>query len=250
MPSLNLVSLNVEKHQHIDRVERFLVERSPDVVCLQEVRPEEVERFAKMLGNKKPLYVRSTHELTQGQRVTFGNAIISTMPLQETRVHHYVGDPERIPDSDQNDPAAFNATNRMVLLAQVEKDSAIFKVATTHFTWSARGEATDEQRESMRKLLKILADEKEFVLSGDFNAPRGGEIFTELSSRYKDNIPSHYKTSIDASLHRNGKEYPDDFKDKMVDGLFTTPAYKTSDVVLHPGISDHYAITASISRVF
>ena len=35
----------------------------------------------------------------------------------------------------------------------------------------------------------------------------------------------------------------------MVDGLFTTPAYKASDVKLVDGISDHMAIVAKINRI-
>ena len=91
------------------------------------------------------------------------------------------------------------------------------------------------------------------MLCGDFNAPRmyegkPGEIFAMLAAKFKDNIPAIYETSIDVSLHRNGKTNAQELSDKMVDGLFTTPAYEASDVVLHPDISDHYAISATITR--
>ncbi len=36
--------------------------------------------------------------------------------------------------------------------------------------------------------------------------------------------------------------------DKMVDGLFTTPAYRASDVRLQFGVSDHVAIVATIEK--
>ncbi len=68
-----------------------------------------------------------------------------------------------------------------------------------------------------------------------------------LAPKYKDNIPSHYKTSIDAALHRAGKERPEGLADKMVDGLFTTPGYTAVDVRLQFGVSDHAAIVATIS---
>jgi endonuclease/exonuclease/phosphatase family metal-dependent hydrolase len=101
--------------------------------------------------------------------------------------------------------------------------------------------------------LGILETQGEFVLTGDFNAPRmhkgnPGEIFSAIASRYTDNIPVHYETSIDASLHRNGKTRPLDFVDKMVDGLFTTPVYTAHDVGLHFGVSDHAAVSAIISK--
>ncbi len=249
MAVLSLISINVEKDCHNDAVEQFLREHSPDVACFQEVRPEDVERFARVLGAETPLYVSATRELTQGRFVTWGNAIISKTPLIETRVQHFMGDPDTVRDSDQDDEKTFNYTNRMLLSARVEKEGVDFHVSTTHFTWSAKGQASDEQRQSMKKLLDILSNEKEFVLCGDFNAPRGGEIFDMLASRYKDNIPPEYKTSIYAPLHRAGKTHEKELGDKMVDGLFSTPGYRAFDVQLTSGISDHYAISAKIEKL-
>ena len=78
------------------------------------------------------------------------------------------------------------------------------------------------------------------VLCGDFNAPRGGEIFTRLATQSRDNVPSHYVTSIDPKLHRAGP------LQLMVDGLFSTDGYRLSEVVLHNGVSDHCTITAVV----
>ena len=80
------------------------------------------------------------------------------------------------------------------------------------------------------------------VLTGDFNAPRGGTIFDLLARTWQDCIPQDVTTSIDPVLHRAGA------LTLMVDGLFTTPHYHATEVQLHTGLSDHQAITASISR--
>lgn len=99
------------------------------------------------------------------------------------------------------------------------------------------------QQRLLPKLLETLGSFPELILAGDFNAPRGGEVFGTIAARYKDNIPPEYKTSIDGGLHRAGKlEY-------MVDGLFTTPQYIASKVRLIDGVSDHMAIVAEINRV-
>ena len=94
---------------------------------------------------------------------------------------------------------------------------------------------------SVKRLLACLEPEEEFTLCGDFNAPRGGEIFTALAMRYQDNIPLEYASSIDGNLHRKGP------LPYMVDGLFTTPSYIASDVSLQSGVSDHCAILATVS---
>ena len=74
------------------------------------------------------------------------------------------------------------------------------------------------------------------------NAPRGNETFSRLEEKYKDNIPREYKTSIDQNLHKvKGIQF-------MVDGLFTTPVYKASNVKLVDGISDHMAVVAEINK--
>jgi hypothetical protein len=96
--------------------------------------------------------------------------------------------------------------------------------------------------------MQILGTMGEFVLGGDFNAPRGGEMFSVLSSAYTDNIPLQYKTSLDLTLHRAARERGPQLGDKMVDGLFSTPAYSVSDVRLVDGVSDHMAVVATISK--
>ena len=94
----------------------------------------------------------------------------------------------------------------------------------------------------MKALLAHLNGTGEFVLCGDFNAPRGGEMFAELSSRYTDNVPASYLSSLDPKLHRAGN------LERMVDGIFTTPTYLVSDVEMYSGISDHCAFTATLQK--
>ena len=78
-------------------------------------------------------------------------------------------------------------------------------------------------------------------MCGDFNAPRGRATFARLASTYADAIPAHHTTSIDASLHRAGQ------LNLMVDGLFHTAAVSAREVTFHPGVSDHYALTATLT---
>ena len=182
-----------------------------------------------------------------------GTCIISRIPIRESVVEYYHGDPNAVPNAidrpeDFPDDAAVAASiNCALSLVDIEKDGAVFSVATTHFLWSRGGRLNMYQRASMRKLLRLLEKAGEFVLTGDFNAPRGGEIFGMLATKYKDNVPSRYKTSIDASLHRAGKEHAGELADKMVDGLFSTPAYVVSNVELISGVSDHCAIVANVT---
>ena len=145
----------------------------------------------------------------------------------------------------------FNGTSmddsHPLLCVSAEKGNESFVVGTTHFTWSPDGIPDDFLRKDMKSLLAILQDIPEIVLCGDFNAPRGGEIFDALAQRYKDNIPLEYDTSIDVNLHRDGKKMAD--RSLMVDGLFTTSFYKCSNVRLVGGVSDHFAIIAEVHHI-
>ena len=124
----------------------------------------------------------------------------------------------------------------------ISADGQIFSISTTHFTWTPDGDANEYQRKDLENLMKILDGYKSFVLAGDFNAPRGREIFSAIAAKYKDNIPLEYVSSIDSNLHRApGLKL-------MVDGLFSTPDYKVEDAELVCGVSDHCAIVAKISK--
>ena len=122
-------------------------------------------------------------------------------------------------------------------------EQQLYRVCTTHFRWTPDGEADDAQRTDMIALLSVLESLQDFVLVGDFNTPRGGDMFAELANRYKDNVPREFTSSLDPTLHRAAP------LERMVDGIFTTPCYVVSDVEMISGISDHRALVANISRI-
>jgi endonuclease/exonuclease/phosphatase family metal-dependent hydrolase len=248
---IKLVSLNIERSKHLDRVIPFLQQQHADIVCLQELVETDIPIFEQHIGSCAVYAQTSFHpaDAPQTGNVVDCNGIFTRLPVLAYDTVFYAGDPEQLPK--QTGTAEENSRtepNRLLSFARVGKDPETFTVATTHFTWSYKGAATDLQRKDMTSLLQKLELIGECVLCGDFNAPRGGEIFQMLADRYKDNIPEKYKTSIDVNLHRAGKFPSEKMDEKMVDGLFTTPGYVVSDVELHAGVSDHMAITATISR--
>ena len=238
---LKLVSLNIEKDRHLDRITPFLSEQMPDVFCAQEVYESSIPVIAKALSGTAYVYVPMTGRPKENPPHMQGVAIFSRLPIKAQSVRYYVGRPDTVPDSDDNDPLTYNASNRMVVLCDIEKEGQLFRVGTTHFTWTPDGEPTDGQRSDMRALIALFDDAEELILTGDFNVSRGGELFGALAQRYKDNVPPHYTTSIDGNLHRKGQ------LNRMVDGIFSTPSYIVSDVEMISGVSDHCALVAKIS---
>ncbi len=240
--SVTLVSLNIERYKHLDTVRDFLAARTPEVACLQEVFEHDVERFARILGSASYAFEPMGRRPDEPPPGIMGIAIFSRYPIRHSESHYYVGQAGTLRDSSMEDVSSYNRVNRMTLVVDIEKDASVFRIATTHFTWTPDGEPDAAQRQDIKGLLSGIEDMGELVLCGDFNAPRGGEIFAALSSRYKDNVPDHYISSLDQELHRvKGLEL-------MVDGIFSTPQYTVSDVKMVSGVSDHQALVAAVSK--
>lgn len=246
--SLKLISVNIEGHRHLDRLLPFLSAEKPDIVCLQEVFEVDVPQFESTLGMKSsfaPMANVTETSIHQSHALgTWGIAQLTALPVKHHQAEYYVGSPDRLPIFFENEEP--NSMNRILLSSTVTKDNQNFTVATTHFTWSPRGQYTSEQARDAQNLLKILDHYPEFVLCGDLNSPRAGEqenLFNTLANRYTDNIPAEVTTSIDGELHKAGH------LTMMVDSLFTSDAYRAQDVRVVGGISDHKGVVGIIERV-
>lgn len=243
---MKLVSINIEGHRHLhERVLPFLEQEQPDVVCLQEVFEVDVPVIAEALGMQsffQPM-VNVTEPTIHVRHAlgVLGVAQFTKLLVREQQAAYYVDlKLGRLPIFFENGNP--NSMNRVLVWQTVEKDGQLFTIATTHFTWSTRGESTLEQLRDLGALQRILDTIPEFVVCGDFNAPRGNETFARLAERYTDNIPPEVTTSIDGEFHKAGQ------LELMVDGLFSTPEYVLSQVQVLGGVSDHKAISAIINR--
>ncbi len=237
--SIKLAQINIEHEKHVEEVISFLLTQKPDVVCLQELQQGDVSRLEEALG-MTCLYA----PMTRFNDNVGGIGIFSNLPFSNQVSTQYGGNKEaELPTYNNATKQLMHDTARFVLaITDVEKEGETFRVATTHFPVTEHGEATDYQRTGLQAMLALLEKEGELVLTGDFNAPRGREIFSVLAEKFKDNIPLQYTSSLDPVLHRAAP------LELMVDGIFSTPSYEVSSVEGHTGISDHLAFTALVSR--
>lgn len=241
---LKLISLNVERDRHLDLVRSFLISEKPDVLCIQEVMESNFEFLKKEL-NMDGIFKPMTKHLSVSDNVEgrSGVAILSKMKISDFEAIYYRGNEGQIKFHDKSTLANLNNTVAKVLIvAKIKYGEDCINIGTTHFTWTPDGMADDVQREDLDKLLSLLSKYKDIVFCGDFNAPRGWEIFNKIASIYKDNIPLKYDSSIDPNLHRvKNLRY-------MVDYLFSTKEYLIKDVELREGVSDHKAVIGYISK--
>jgi endonuclease/exonuclease/phosphatase family metal-dependent hydrolase len=250
MADISLVSINIERAKHYDRLFPFLLAIKADIICFQELYERDVSRFERELGGTmvyEPAGLHPTDPPEHGFAME-GVGILSRLPIVAHDVHYYAG----TETATRNDIPDRKPHNHPILFVSVLHGEEEFHIGTTHFTWTPDGRPNEEQRRNAARLLDILERERPFVVTGDFNAPRGGEIFSLLSRSYTDNIPPEYAWSLDLKLHRAGNgglqasASSQGMQGLMVDGLFSTREYDVSNVRLQDGVSDHMAIVARI----
>lgn len=239
--TLKILSLNIERDKHLPKVFNLLKKEKPEVVCLQEVQEPDFEVLKEKFGLEGffvPMDSFLRNENGKPELVRQGIAYCSNLPILKMESLFYVGKGTAPTHNSGND------VDRVLVLGQVEKEGEKYTIATTHFTWADDGGVNEEQRRDLKQLLKLLRQKGELVLCGDFNAPRGREIFTILSSYLKDNIPPEVQTTLDPKLHRAGT------LPYVVDYMWSTPSYKVTKVKVVSGVSDHMAIVAEIKQLY
>jgi endonuclease/exonuclease/phosphatase family metal-dependent hydrolase len=238
---LKIVCLNIEFDRHLDRVVPFLKMQKPDIVLLQEVLIKDVPSLEEALKMKS---VSTLVNLIQWGGVSQNSALLtfSGLPILDSYSAYYRGDKDRLLPIYEGEGAEIVAekTARAILVTEVVKDNRLYRLINTHFTWTPDGQPSEEQHQNLETLFQLLSPLSDFILCGDFNAPRGTAIFNALSSKYKDNIPPKVTTTIDKNLHKAGD------LQLVVDGLFSTPKYHVESVKLFDNISDHWAIVANV----
>lgn len=242
---IKLVTINIEGDKHFDRVFPFLQLQQADVVCLQEVFEADLELFTVQLGGTisfAPLTnMTLANQVDHAPRGLWGIAIWLRDGLQARAIttHYYRGDAKQALETAHPGYGACRA----VQLATVGSGGVEYTIATTHFTWTPDGKPDERQWSDYHALVEQLTPFPELVLCGDFNAPRGGDIFAAFCQHFTDNLPKNIDSTIDPVLHR--------LKDSVhvvVDTIFSTDAYRVENVIVSEGVSDHKAISASIDR--
>ncbi|MBI2310086.1 endonuclease/exonuclease/phosphatase family protein [Candidatus Collierbacteria bacterium] len=237
---IKIVSLNIEGDKHLPEVVRLVGQKNPDAVCLQEVFEDDfhlLHRQFDMKGIFMPtVWIDSPGMPRFGKQGPFGAAMFSRLAGEFGGNYYFKRRGSKLPRY-QGKP---NAGHRCLVWQKIDNGLTI---ATTHFTWSKNGLATQKQHRELGALSKLLDKLHPDVVCGDFNAPRGGEIWSKLAEQMIDNIPPGVKTTLDPALHyANGVEL-------VVDGFFTNRKNRiiVKSLRLVNGVSDHLAVSAIIS---
>jgi endonuclease/exonuclease/phosphatase family metal-dependent hydrolase len=237
---VRLMSLNVERSGHLDRFVPFVRQFAPDVLCLQELMENDVPAIIAGTGFSQSHFAAMARNSDRPGETPFGVGFFSQAAMENPRTEAYAGGGDGTFVLDRRTPEARVATTRYVMAsATIHFDGFSLAIATTHFPWTDNGLPSDFQFAALDRLMGIIGHRR-LVLTGDFNAPRGGPVFDRLAAHLTDNIPADVTTTIDPELHRAGP------LQLVVDGLFTSSHYRACEVALHQGLSDHQAVTGTI----
>lgn len=225
-----------------DRILDFIYQEAPDVVLLQEVYENDLQRYRNALGGQMVFSRFCNLSLTdrEEEAESWGVAIGSRLNLFNVTEHYFDAtpiSPEKIVLNNESEHA------HSLLQASLSIGSERFNFATAYFTWHNKHEPSEQQLKDFAKLDDILTDLSDIVLTGDFNSPRGYYIFDSLAKRYRDNIPPEAISTNDFSIR------PDAWYRLVIDGFFTSEHYQASGVRFVNGLSDHQGIMAGVGRV-
>jgi endonuclease/exonuclease/phosphatase family metal-dependent hydrolase len=247
---IKLITLNVEQHLHLDKIVPFLEQEQAEVLCLQEIYENDLEKIAADFHYYSAFQVMTKRNNPNGLVEQSGVALLSKYPLLNVNSEYY-----HKPSSETAlyDGATFETKRKTIahgiLWADIEKENKIYTVGVTHFTWTPNGESNEFQEIDMKALNDIIDSIPDLILCGDFNVPRiTNSVYPLLTKRLKDNTPLTFKTTMDTNLHKvkNNPEAKARLDTYIVDYILTTPKYKVHNMRQKFGISDHTALIADI----
>ena len=237
--AIKLLTLNIEGDRHLSRIHAAIAAHLPDIACLQEVFEADCPYLASMGYDVR--YAVSARVPGVGGRSerNWGIAVLSRVPVRRQTITYYADDPRIQVIQVPND------ARRVLVVTELEHLGQPYRIATTHFTWSPDGHINDQQKADFSRLEQVLSRCSDYVLCGDFNAPRGGEMFARFTDRLNlcDHLPASVTTTLDARFHRAGA------LELVVDTIFSTKEYRVTDVQVIEGISDHKGILAVVERM-
>ncbi len=232
-----VVSLNMERHKHFDKVVDFLQREDPPIVCLMEVSENDLK---ELRGSQYKYFVYAPNDampFSEGLGTT-GVAILSKLPIEK---------PEKFYCGEENSAYLSEpgmGTHAPVLITATIGD---VQIGSIHFSWTESGSIDDRQRKHTKILLKYLESKAEIVVCGDFNIPRPNEMYLEIAKSYKDNIPKTIVSTIDPILHRANQVELGKLK-FVVDYAWTSPTYRVSNLSVVEGVSDHCALVFDVEK--
>src|SRR3989344_6064631 len=133
-PHLSIISLNIERSKHLERVIPFLSREKPDVFCVQEICESDIPLFERVAGELvsfAPIAAVKFPGEEKSSRI--GTGIFSRFPATSSFTKYYVGGLDNVPIIGIVSNPSHDIVNHAISYCDIEKDGTIFSIGTTHF---------------------------------------------------------------------------------------------------------------------
>lgn len=249
---LKILSLNVEHGGVLMQpLVNFIRETDADILLLQEVhsssdrslepRLRTMQYFAEKLdytfASFAPQY-RDFDNTSSGTSYS-GNAILSRMPILETKAHYY-----HLPYTETYRDSFETAASCPDMLQQCLVQTSIggVNVFNLHGPWDLNGEHYGDARQKMSDaIITVTTDLPRVILGGDTNAKPTNEAFTRIAHLW-----SVFGDELPTTFNMKRKELPG-YATAAVDMLWLSPdIHVISKDCPSVNISDHLPLIATI----
>lgn len=235
---MRILQWNVWYKEKVENITTLLRQVDADVVCLQELRinhqnvPERIAKKCGMTYHFAPAQTYSGGEIQ-------GNGIFSKHTITAK-------DSITVKKSEGKTPEAWDEC-RIIAVANIEIEGTIFKIATTHLSYTHKFEETEQKREEVANFITyIKRQSKNFILTGDLNVTPTSHTIKEIEKHLKHCGPSYDKpTWTTKPFSYMG------FKETQLrwrlDYIFSTPDIEiaSAEIVKTP-FSDHLPIIVDL----
>lgn len=224
---MKLVSWNIWKGTHLEKVVDELGKLNADVICLQEVKEDQANQAEKIAIKLKynfvyfPIFITDRHTPSY----TLGNAILTRYTIANPQ-HIYLSDLSNYTGNSTAEP-------RGAIKARIGK----YTVICTHLGFSKDLVSTQIQIAQLNNLLPLLKSSK-LILAGDFNSIPDSKIIKKIEEIL---INSDNSSTPTRNALKEGEE------ERRIDYIFTSPDIKIKRFkIQQTSASDHNILIATL----
>ena len=246
---LKLVNLNVWLGGKLmPQILEFLSVEKPDILTLQEAYNETDESLPqhlrtvsvikKHLGLNYDHFEPSFYEVLESRKIDRGNAIISRFPIIKKDGFFIFGEYGKVVDVKE----LFHSHPRNMQHSQIEANGIILNVYNLQGIYGPHGQDTPERIELGRKVAEEIKDEKNVILTGDFNMQPDIKAIEQITKH----LDSVFGTKLKTTFNMKRKEDPG-YATAAVDMVFVSKEVKILKKEIHEAdVSDHLPLVVTI----
>ncbi|MBI2600655.1 endonuclease/exonuclease/phosphatase family protein [Candidatus Daviesbacteria bacterium] len=229
---LKVLSWNIWKGQHLDKIIEVLEKESADIIGLQEIKVQDGTNIAEIIAEKLGydfVYCKAYTTDRHTPPYDLGNAVLSKFSITENECILL----STLEDYKKEEAAMTEP--RGACIAKININGGEITFISTHLAFSLECKPVAIREIQLNTLLKVI-DKKNTVLMGDFNSVPESDVVRKLSEKLINTDPEMKELSWINYRDPNKTKY-------RIDYIFTTPDLKAENFqIVETDASDHYPL--------